>query len=267
MADARLRALERAAATGSVEDRAAHLRARARAGELGMVLPCEHAGSSYGGQRIGERSWETPHPCATSGRVWLPQGRLELAAYAGDEAARVAVGTCSCGCGWPLGTETSAGRLGPDLDHSDTRGFLTWARGVGRWGREVQARGELAAGEVAYTAWLASHGLVERDGRIREVDPGDWCSRAALNPSAPDPRAPRRALDACAAWLECQCEEHLAAWRRHASVGAPNWTPTPADQDQVPTSVELAARLAGEAAVRAAMQAGLRAWALEGELP
>lgn len=85
--------------------------------------------------------------------------------------------------------------------------------------------------------------------------------------SAPDP-APRRALEAARAWVECPCEEHREAWREAQvdvveASGVGTFVPNPEDPPHVTQQrITKAANLAGEAPIRAAIQSALIAWAL-----
>lgn len=121
--DARLRSLERSAASGDLDSQARSLLERVRAGTL-------------------------------------TRERLELAAYCGDAAARLALNV-EDRASWPAcGCEGGYGADGPGACVRD--GPLAhlgpWVRGLGRWGRPVLVRGlfllcEEHARAVGYWTW------------------------------------------------------------------------------------------------------------------
>lgn len=265
MTDRALRALERAQrAAPSVETEAALLRARLRAGTL------------------------------------APE-RLELAAYCGHEAARWALGKCSCGCGWPHGIATVAGPFATDLDrhrdHTDSRDLPVWVAGLSRWEPAVLTRAAVAAARVALPEWLAELGwwlngrdtIAGFDGLVHTSlrRQSDEDCRAA--------EAPVLAIEAAEAWLAEPSEANRIAAARALLAARPvdgglnrAWLP------MVPTSfaagthptregggwgeeppypgpslwntqaIEHAVALTSAASVREAIQRALIAWALGG---
>lgn len=260
MADLELRERERIAALGGVEARAAHLRRRMRAGDLRRIA-CE--------QCEGTESWCPSHgkdagrPCIFTdcspgicercdGTGFRPvRAVIELAAYAGDEAAREVMG-------WPPSDEghrfgyPCLGELYPPVVGS-TNSLSIWVGGLARWGQQAQARAACAAAEVAYRGMPTDAIEGEKFSRLR-----------LLNEKG---RA-RQALTAAKDWLECPCEKHREAWH-DASVqpGMPNWAPqpwgSPPRQDvDSRSAIGFAARLAGETVVREAICAALIKWAL-----
>lgn len=93
---------------------------------------------------------------------------------------------------------------------------------------------------------------------------------AADHVALPLLKAPWAAIQAAEAWLACPCEEHLDAWGGLIPVqgsGDPWWAAiyyaaTWPDGDPAGAAIADAARLAGEAPVRAAITRDLTAWAL-----
>ncbi|RMG09942.1 MAG: hypothetical protein D6731_18720 [Planctomycetota bacterium] len=169
----------------------------------------------------------------------LSPQRLALAAYAGDPVAALAA---------------------PEVRRPPE--FLSWLLGLDRWGSEAGVRAALAA------------------------------TRRACAVLADDEPAPTEALACVAAWLARPCAGHAAEAQRAADRTARAWTVAAQAQRHGPTSraqvldvweaalncaraaaveerisaaVEsclAAARAVGEAAVRAAVQDALSAWAL-----
>jgi len=235
VSDATLRALERAAASGSVGDRAAYLRARLRAGEECTCL-CRWAPEGSGRVLDACRHClDDPGSCHSCAGLSL-RSRVEMGAYCGDEGARLALSCVDphpCGCWRPTGTA-------PPCKHSE---LGPWARALSRWGQAVHVRAAVAAARVALPAWRSYH------------DPGT--------------HRPRLAIEAAEAWLADPCEERLRAWQQAMTHRTPLWTPFPVHDDErhglahdYPDCVQMSARLAGEAPVREAIQSALIGWAL-----
>ena len=190
----------------------------------------------------------------------LTRDRLELAAYAGDETARLVlfgslnppvhtippdlldVATAPFDT-VDLATD-AAGRLPSPLPRKFD--LARWLRGLSRWGPTVLVRAAEAAGRVALVVWR----LYPMHAR----------------------ESAERALDACAAWLACPCKDHERAWEAACDAVGPallaelSWLPVPRDvagcvagwtEDAL-----YAADLAGEERVREAVQRALVTWAL-----
>jgi hypothetical protein len=228
--DAHLQDLRRrAGATGNVQDQAALLRARVRAGELGQDL-------------------------------------LELAAFCGDEGARLVVDP-----GHQVGTYF---HLPPTPDrphgiHGDGVRFDEFVSDISRWADVpgwVVVRAAVAAARVALRA--------EFDRGVRIEVTGEQLASAwnILTPEArprymtADLRRAAAALEAAEAWLACPCEKHEEAWivaSHHPGTDVPNvpgWLPC--GHARKGGTVLVAAQYAGEAAVRAAICDALVAYAL-----
>jgi hypothetical protein len=192
----------------------------------------------------------------------LTRERVEVADYCGDRVARDA--------------------LGGGVRHAPASDFLplaNWVSGLSRWGPEVQVRAALAAAEVVHRQhverfpcrdYVNRFGCDVLDAGGHPLTHGFCGDCDHLNAEQ------RRVLDACRAWLDCQCDEHAAAWLkawfeaawadaqwlpwvRHE--GYPNYTGPVVVADQTP-QVLAAAREAGEAPVREAIQRALISWAL-----
>lgn len=179
----------------------------------------------------------------------LSQERVELAAYCGHEGARFAIDP-ECGA-FGLHNEWLTGAL--DL--------LAWLRGLSRW-EGAQVRAAMAAARVALEV------AAERakfDGRpIERI-------HAEL-------RAAGRAIEAAEAWAACPCEEHWNAWHEaFVNAGHLLWLPFPLfpghlrselraafEEERPAEGIAEAARLAGEPAVREAIQRALVEWTLGG---
>lgn len=206
-------------------------------------------------------------------RAGLDPERVELAAYCSDPAALTALPPCErfseacephlecdcCGChdGVPLaGAEAKP----PDYERCVRAGRLysltVWLRGLSRW-EGAQVRAAMAAARMALEV------AAERakfDGRpIERI-------HAEL-------RAAGRAIEAAEAWAACPCEEHLQAWRTACSLVAMGrfpWLPhalaadSPERAESLRASIVIAAGVAGEPAVREAIQRALVEWALGG---
>lgn len=263
MTDHRSRLLERAARQGlDPASEAAHLAARLRAGTLTLE-------------------------------------RLELAAYCGSEAARGALGLGAAGedcrdCGGtgnehhaccdpeccPEGPGDECGTcVGRGVVAPEPPALAAWLSGLSRWADVgpvpgwVLVRASVAAARVALPKYMAdAHGLgINAHGRLYEIDPGEWTSRAALNEAMlPVVLAPLRAIEAAEAWLDDPTEEHREACRA-VPFSAPSFAAHaahlvgfgyPHEDVHIRACVEDAARLAGETPVRAAICASLTEWAL-----
>jgi len=141
VSDTKLRDLHRAAVTGSVTERVAWLRERARVELSTLMVPCAGV---VGGTCHGTG----PVVCAAcygTGRVVLgwPE-RFALGAYCGDEAARLIVGNPKSVGGYRL--RWSWIDAGFSLDPS----LSGWLKGLNRWPPVVSVRAAIAAGWVAW---------------------------------------------------------------------------------------------------------------------
>lgn len=76
-----------------------------------------------------------------SGR--LEPWRVEAASLGGCVPARLALGVCSCGCGWEYGTATAAGPLTPNLDHGDIISEHDWCERLHVWDQHLPFEGRL----------------------------------------------------------------------------------------------------------------------------
>lgn len=250
MADELLRAAERAARAGGPADEARHLVARLRAGDL-------------------------------------TRERLELAAYAGHEAARAclvagppdkrtasgaptACTACLAQGVWANYTFDTPGGwhcLRHATEHPD---LALWLAGLSRWDGAL-VRAAVAAGWVALMAWRPCPGGGRDFFALDSLCECGYGFDAHRNPDK-NPRLARarRALEAAEAWIACPCKEHQSAWElRRLDVGvdmAMRWVPwfvaAGAHPEYARASIADAARLAGDAPVRAAIQAALIRWAL-----
>jgi hypothetical protein len=170
----------------------------------------------------------------------LPVKRVELAAYCGDEGALACLNV-KFDHGWaiPEGRITDAWVNGRDFD--------AWNVGLVRWGTEVRVRASVAAARLAWNHYY-------RPGTV-------LFDRDTLN-----------AIEAAEAWLNCPCDQHVAACSR--LIPANNGPPIPVFacaplalilpwHGETPRrGLEVVARLGGEARVWKAIKDTLIAWAL-----
>lgn len=186
MSDARLRTLEReAAATGTLEARAALLRAWGRAG---WATPLACAVCSGRGYVTYDNLEPVPKRamcigCNGTGRAPYSEA-LALGAYCGDEACRVLA---------PCGIESCRGQCCECMESTNLAG---WLSGLDRWG--VTLRAAVAVGWAAHDAQPdeVCAGLL-LDGHIC-YGPG-WCSQL-------------RSLEAAQRYLDDPSEENREAW-------------------------------------------------------
>lgn len=267
MSDLRLRQAQRAAACGGVEERAAWLRERVRAGERGVV-PC--GDGCEGGHvtlrqiarhefkvsftPIGDQSPLAPgvtrldqdaeYLCpACEGTGFAPFGvAVELAAYAGDEAAQKALGHGPA--------QQMLARTTP-LD--------VLLRNLARY-PGAAARAAVAAARVALEVWEKGD---SGQGRCTEQPFGRECACGW--------HLPRRAIEAAEAWLADPSDAHEDAALRLVNA-APDpwasmlllfgkWEPDSSARD-ARRAVSGFAEIAGEAAVRSSICEALIEWAL-----
>lgn len=306
MADRALQDLRRrAAATGSPEDAAALLVARLRSAP--GCERCGGTGKTDAEERIAqiaERGFYEGACPACAGTGSPLRARVELAAYCGDEAAASAAGwtsyhvldrgphsmvkasdffvsqgglTQEWGRNWRR--VFAAGPEESGLEAARAQAALSsWLSGLSRWADVGPAPGwvlvvaAMAAARVAWPKHLErEHGLgLDEQGRLYELDPGDWISRASLNDGMQAVvLAPLSAIGATAAWVACPCREHADAWAvaftrppldRLAWVPMcePNRTCSATREGEI----RAAAQLAGEAPVRTAICQALSSWAL-----
>lgn len=209
----------------------------------------------------------------------LTQERLELAAYVGDEAARMLVErwrwdkrdeVCCCGDGADgHGMGGAEHSLVHACDYYAEEGeerecacpslpLDAWARSLSRWDKAVCVRAAVAAGRVAWAANGSDDAAYVNAGM-------DTTSRAD----------PVRALSAAQAWLDCPCERHLEACVAlccpKPNLDAFAWEVNEAvccrqagDDDHAHhvTAIETSGRLTSEQAVRDAIRTSLVPWAL-----
>jgi hypothetical protein len=282
MSDEALRAAERRAVVGGVEDQA-----RALVERLRRAPACERCDSStYGAGtlRVATTTAALIACPSCAGTGYPLRARVELAAYCGDEAARLVVDP-----GHEFGTYF---HLPPTPDrphgiHGDGVRFDEFVGDLSRWADVgpapgwILVRAAVAAARVALPKYMAdAHGLgIDAHGRLYELDPGEWVSRASLNEAMlPVVLAPLRAIEATEAVLVGKKDRHEArdeigevvlaaglrvydAWWRQLRnlllldecLDAPGC---------LRDAVESAARLAGEGPVRDAIRRELVAWAL-----
>lgn len=209
---------------------------------------------------------------------------MELAAYCGDEAAREAIGprvvkrrnglTCCCGSDEETAEHGYYGvegythnfthacdyaevECGCDFTEVDEEWWPTrppaalapWLSGLSRWGPHVLVRAAVAAARVALPVWAE-----------RECGEGHNPDLSICQLAQP----PLRAIEAAEAWLACPCEEHRWKWADAWAGGtdwfsAPEWLP--GTIQGAGESIQDAAHLAGEPAVRAAICTALIEWA------
>lgn len=263
MTDQRIRAQERSAT--SPEELAELYEARWRSGEWVErqieVGPCPdrgiHAGrrQGHGGEAglftvhasdVNVGDWDPGHEyvtcptCNGSGVLTIP-GR-ELAAYCGDEAARVLVPvrltrqTVDKPLHWSPGAREfveSGGILVP-CD------FGAWVRGLSRYGREACVRAAVAAARAVIADW-------ERGSRPVEAL---W-------------HGPQ-ATEAAERWLADPSEANEDAWAVLLLQDVPDWVPT-INEHLFGQSVRSATEILGEQPTRKAIQDALIPWALHVE--
>lgn len=247
MSDIKLRSLQRQADSGDPLARAALLTERVRSGTLTREM-------------------------------------VELAAYAGDVAARAALppfaddpttasgkatacDPCINADGRNYTFDTPGGWhcLRHATEHPD---LALWVRGLSRWGPEALVRAAVAAARQALPIWASGECADAHSSHP------DWqaplrhlrlvCGNAA--------RA-RSAIEAAEAWLACPCDAHIREWYEARDVAGPGvWLPYPnASRQQVgdrisalsaDARIKEAAKIAGEPRVRDAVRSSLVAWAL-----
>jgi len=225
--DTALRSLERThQADPSPESLIRWLVARERAGEVcdGCSMPPPH--------------WIGKH-CPRCAGLTL-RSRIELAAYCGSEGARLVL---------PL----------KDLlvcTPNRKAGFAGFVTGLARWGQHVLARAACAAARVAHDRNTPARSECA-NRRYGALDCG--CSDCLAG----------RAIEAAEAYRDCPCEEHREAWAQALLPAVPLWTPAPFDYvpehhegEASRSSIQAAARLAGEQPVREAICADLIRWAI-----
>ena len=291
--DARLRDAQRLAASGSPADRAALLVARLR------VAPgCETCGGrAWQLLSHGRGGLPAPHSCVACAGTGTPfRARVELAAYCSDESARGALGYGPMSMRSVVGAVECPTTDTPLVEIAYVYTLPSWLRGLSRWADIgpvpgwVLVRAGAAAARVALPVWEASLGWTWSGGRLLFQGVAGEDVDATLDRGI-DVRvgAPRRAIDAADAWLACPCEGHriaacvtlLDAMPTEGGNGRA-WLPCPpnrptggwgletvgvwpstADTAEWNTrAVSLSARLAGEPAVRAAIQEALVSWSL-----
>ena len=171
-------------------------------------------------------------------RGTLTQERVELAAYVGDEAARLVAG-CACAS---AGDEYAWACW---CDHG--LALAPWARGLSRWGEAACVRVVVAAGRVA---WSSSCRCLTHNTALHSGQ----CS------------AHFGALDAAQAWIDCPCEEHRALWIEARALIQRVWVAGPADGHTpivwLPLTLKACADLSSESDVRTAIRDSLVTWAL-----
>ena len=166
-------------------------------------------------------------------------GRLELAAWLGDEDARLALGEAHYeGFAADL---RGATRQEVGSARTDGADLVAWVLGLERWGRQACVRAAIAAVRVG-------------------LDAEPHLSEGTLH-------AAREGLEAAEAWARCPCDAHARAGRgpwADALWGATS-TRSPEPRGAVIAAVRAAgwaARAASPARVREALRAELLAWAL-----
>lgn len=123
--------------------------------------------------------------CWNMGQGTISPRRVQLAAYLGNPAARLATGFAE------------PARSGPATVWHARRGLSNWFEGLRTWGKETWVRAALACAELALPDYERRH---------------------------PEDTGPRRTLDAATRWLCCPCAEHArqataaVAAAAHASV-------------------------------------------------
>lgn len=171
----------------------------------------------------------------------LIREHAELAAYAGDDAALLAIGWEI----WPQPDQSPA-RVELPAMRLIPHDLADWARGLARrWSREACVRAHVAATRAA----LAK--CCDCDEGIGDEEYGcDVCE----------------SLASAEAWLACPCEDHESRYFTEAGVQPnPSGSVVLADNklaDGFSADVTACARLAGEEPVRDAISRALIAWAL-----
>jgi hypothetical protein len=286
MTDVRLRDAERRALSGSVEDQARALVARLR-----TAPGCERCGGT-GKAGPWDPAWDALDvrraPCPSCAGTGSPfRARVELAAYAGSEAARAACPDAER----PMKASTFA----PHERHEAFSGFIS---GLSRWsdispggpcapacwgpneaGERVHADGcrSFVRGWVLILASVAAARVAHKAARRAASGPGGQsmsalAAREALRASL---RSAIAAIEAAEKWLACPCEEHERAVVS-ASGGSPGSRITfyegPAIllrswgiKEQWEQAVFRASELAGESPVLNAIRSSLIEWSLGGE--
>ena len=218
---------------------------------------------------------------------------VEVVAFLGDEAARDVVGWTGSGrrSRWDLNTWLSGLKAVCSVEEScpqcaGVRGLATdtgyaaaslcnRCSGSGKLhppdlaGQRVLVMCAVTAARAAFLKTLEGQGLgLTEEGKVFELDPGDWCSRAALNPSAPDPLAPKRAIDAAEAWAKVPSDENKRAWGV-TSLRLPhlNWVPRPTYRNGFgvvtpETAMQTCGEMIGEQTVRDAIKRVVVPWVL-----
>lgn len=194
--DTTIRRRQREAAAGDPAAEAAWLAERLRA-----APGCERCdASTYGAGTLRVATTTAAlvmcPSCAGTGSPF--RARLELAAYCGSEAARAALGDPPRGFPIPFTIKdppTGMDRLAYRWHVLDVRwGLGRWVAGLSRWSDVgpvpgwVLVRAAVAAARLALPKYMAdAHGLgISAHGRLYEIDPGEWTSRAALNEAIDD---------------------------------------------------------------------------------
>jgi hypothetical protein len=157
----------------------------------------------------------------------LTRDRLELAAYAGDPAARLVVGVGVVPV--PIGPHDVSGVAG-DWPSVDSAPIDHWVRGLrNRWEPELVVRAAFAA------ALAANHGPSNLLRRIRS-------------------------------WLRCPCSRHRRRWLREAAASDHMaFIPVSPEAALPGDSIAYAVPIIGEERVRAVVRDALVSWALGGE--
>lgn len=267
VSDSRTSSLQRAALTGSTQERVAWLASWLRTdpacsaccGLGGKVVYDEIDPERLEALRRGELDprvaqvalssgiWNKPRKAATgTERRW----RVEAAAHCNDEAARLALGWTVASRSWHGADEarttwrdaSGSTRVGADADLP----IETWAQGLSRWGRDVTVRAALAA------SGMLAGSPVNDDER----------------------RAQDEVMDAARAWLACPCDAHSEEWW-HRYRGATDWraepswllSPAASHADGWATlcvvAIEQTAQEEGPEAVREAIRSALVPWLLD----
>lgn len=260
--DTTISALRREAATGDPAAEARLLVARLRAAPV--CERCEGYGTAnrivVGGRRYATGEGPCP-PCAGTGSPF--RARLELAAYCGSEAARAVCPDAHL----PIAASTFA-------RHERHEAFAGFVSGLSRWADVgpvpgwVRRRAALAASAVAHEAWWDNHKTEHHS--MPDFAPGLCCYgpnrvlRAARDALLRDEPSPRFDAVWVRAFVEASPPEDPLEWLVAPEAGAP---PEWSVRDEIAVAWNEAvpghaARLAGEAPVRAAISSALIAWAL-----
>jgi len=246
--DTTLRQLER---RDPAAERPETLRALMRAGRApwaGCRVACEECGGT-GTIYHGDIPFMC-HPCQGTGQRPLTNDEaLSLAAYVGHSGARaLAPGGDPCP---ECGQEYSC------VAHGGVSALHSWLSGLQRFPAPVLLRAALGAAEAALLAW-------EEDSNHYR----DWCRQCGAKRPIAEWRAcrtceeltaPRRALDACRAYLDDPSEENRVAWDRafeemETGPGGRFWIPGPqflTADEHVGTITWAAAHLTSEDTARA----------------